>query len=74
MGHHDHGLPFPAQDRVDIIGHSQAGLIIQCRKCLIQKENFRLDCQGTDQCHPLPHSSGKLGRISVPEIPKTIGP
>ena len=61
MGHQQRRFSLCADDGEDVRGHPQAGLIIQRREGLIQKQDVRLGGQRADEGAALAHPPGELG-------------
>ena len=61
-----------SDDLSDVISDRKPGLIIQCGKRFIQKEDIRLKYQSPDQRGSLAHSAGKFGRSGVGKRFQTV--
>ena len=72
MGDQKRGFPFFTQDLPDVITDRKPGLIIQCAERFIEKQKCGFQGEGADQCGPLSHPAGKLGRLGKTEVPETI--
>ena len=72
VGDQKRGFSFFTQDLPDVITDGKSGLIIQCAERFIEKQKCRFQGKSTDQCGPLSHPAGKLGRVGKTEVPETI--
>ena len=61
-----------ANDPVYLIAELQPRLIIECGKRFVEQQQFRIERQGTYQCHFLPHSARKLCGIIMQKIAEAV--
>ena len=68
MSHQNGSFLFFFQNLSNVVAYTQSGLIVQCRKWFIKKQDIWFQDKGAHQGSPLPHTTGEFRWSGIFEL------